>query len=197
MDKKINNISFQAKLGKNILKKVSKEFEYDKNKVSKYSKLFENTFISNIDKNTIIDINKNDYFVFSNSKCPNIKYQYKYSKLMVKNNIAETLLNECSKIFVNAENNLFKVIIGNYLRLGKNVPFLEDFANSAISNPKSKKNFMENLNIAKRIMKENPNSKLLRYEFDYMINKIMQEEAQNPQSELYKIINNFKGFDFI
>ena len=197
MDKKINNISFQARLGKNILKKVSKEFEYDQNKVNKYSKLFENTFISNIDENTIVDINKNNYFVFNNSKCPNIKYQYKYSKLRVKTNIAKTLLNECSKIFANAENNLFKVIIGNYLRDGKNVQFLEDFANSAITNPKSKKNFLENLNIAKRIIKENPNSKLLKYEFDNMINKMMQEDAQNPESELYKIINNFKGFDFV
>ena len=53
------------------------------------------------------------------------------------------------------------------------------------------------MNLAKRIIKENPNSKLLRYEFDAMINKIMQEDAQNPESELYKIINNFKGFDFI
>ncbi len=196
MNNQVNNISFGAKLGNNLMKKISKEFDYDQNKINKYSKLFEDTFVSNIDENTVVDVNKSGYFVFSNSKYPQIKYQYKNSKLRAKN-IVKVLLNECSKTFSNAENNLYKVVIGYHLRHGKSVQFLENFANSALINSKSKKNFLENLDIAKRIIKENPDSKLSKYDFDYMLNKMMQEEAKTPGTALYDLINNFKGFDFI
>ena len=63
MDLTINNdISFRAKLGKNLLKQINKEFGHDKIRMNKYVQLFDDTFASNIDKETVIDINKKRNF---------------------------------------------------------------------------------------------------------------------------------------
>ena len=194
MDISINELPFRAKLGKSIIKKLNKEFDYDKTRTDKYVRLFEDTFASNIDKETVIDINKNNNFVFSTNHFPNIKYQHS-SKLKVDKSAAKTLINECSKIFSSGENDLFKIIISKYLNKDFRIQPLENIANNLI-NPSSKKHFLENLQIAERLKKENPKSALTREEFLYMQNKIMQEESETPGTKLYNLINNFDKSDF-
>lgn len=195
MDITINNLSFRAKLGKNILKKVNKEFYGDKTKVEKYLQLFDDTFISNIDKETVVDINKNKNFVFSNNSFPNVKYQH-YSKVREVNNIAKVLINECSRIFVGGESSLFKIIICKYMNNGVEPQHLRQLADKVLTNAKSKESFLEIIKVAERIKKDYPDSKFSSDEFDYFHNVIMQEEAETPGTKLYELIKKLETSNF-
>ena len=188
MDITINDLSFRAKLGKNILKKIDKEFNYDKTKLDKYVQLFKDTFESNLDKETVVDINRNRNFVFSNNNFPDIKYQHS-SKMKISESVAKTLINECSRIFGGGEIDLFKVVIRKHLNNGKDTEGLKQLANK-IHNPKSREYFDEYIKVAERIKKEFPDSKISREEFDYIQNIIMQEEANTPGTEMYKKVHN-------
>ena len=194
MDITINDISFRAKLGKNILKKVNKEFCGDKTRVEKYVQLFDDTFISNIDKETVVDINKNKNFVFSNNSFPDVKYQH-YSKMKKTNSIAKALINECSKVFGGGEGSLFKIIICKYMNKGVEPQKLRQFADKVLTNAKSKESFLEKIKVAERIKKDYPDSKFSPDEFDYVQNVMMQEEAETPGTELYKLIHRLESSD--
>lgn len=189
MDITINDISFRAKLGKNILKKINKEFNYDKTRTDKFTQLFEDAFVSNIDKETVVDINKNKNFVFSNNNFPDVKYQHS-SKMRKTNDIAKTLINECSRTFGAGEANLFELIIIKYINKGNCVQKIQQLANNAITNLKSKDCFLENLKAAERLKEEQPNSKLNKYSLNDMKIKIMQEDAETPGTKIYDFIHN-------
>ena len=195
MEITIHDLSFRAKLGKNILKKVNKEFCGDKIRVEKYVQLFDDTFASNIDKETVVDINKNKNFVFSNNSFPDVKYQH-YSKMRKANNIAKALINECSKIFGGGESSLFKIIICKYMNNGVEPQKLRQFAEKVLTNAKSKEKKKKKIKVAERIKKDYPDSKFSQDEFDYVQNVIMQEEAETPGTELYETIHNFISQDF-
>lgn len=195
MDITINDMSFRAKLGKNILKKVNKEFCGDKTRVEKYAQLFDDTFASNIDKETVVDINKNNNFVFSNNNFSDVKYQY-FSKMRETGSIAKTLINECSRVFGGGESSLFKIILCKYMNKGVEPQKLKQIADKVFTNTKSKESFSEKVKIAERIKKDYPDSKFTQDEFDYVQNIIMQEEAETPGTELYKLIKNLESSDF-
>ena len=194
METTINNVSFRAKLGKNILKRVNKEFCGDKTRVEKYLQLFDETFSSNIDKETVIDINKNRNFIFSNNNFQGFKFQHR-SKMRETDTPAKTLVNECSKIFVDGEICLFKSIIGKYFNKGKYFSELELLAEKLFS-PKSRENFLEKVNVAKRIKKELPDAKFSQDEFDYIQNVILQEEAKTPGTKMYDLIHSIDNITF-
>ena len=122
MELTVNNVSFRAKIGKNLLKQIDKEFGHDEFRVGKYVQLFDDTFVQNIDKETVVDINKNRNFIFSNDNFQGVKLQY-YSKMKQTNSVAKALINECSRIFGSGENILFKIIMSKYL--AKGVDFCE------------------------------------------------------------------------
>ena len=201
---KINdNISFQGKPGPLVINYAQKEFGGDLQRVKKYANLFDNTFSANIDKNTVVDLNSDNKYIFSNTNFPGIKY---ISDVMIniktnvessfKNNILQSLLMECPKIISRIETNLFRDIVVKSLKQGKSVQDLYIEANK-IENNKSKKNFLDNLNLAELIIKENPNSELTKDDFDFMNIKLMEKEANKPGSDLYNLIHSFeKGFDF-
>lgn len=197
MDISINELSFHAKLGKNIIKKVNKEFNYDKTRTDKFAQLFEDTFVSNLDKETVVDINKNNHLIFSNNIFPDIKYQQS-SKIRKPNDIAKTLINECSRTFGEGEANLFELIIIKYINKGKEIRNIKQLANNAITNLKSRECFLDNLKAAERLKKEQPNTKLNKYKLNDMEIKIMQEEAETPGTKLYNLVNklNKMKFDF-
>ena len=46
-----NNISFQARVGKNLINQARKEFKYNQVKVDKFEKMVEDTFKNNVDEN--------------------------------------------------------------------------------------------------------------------------------------------------
>lgn len=195
MDLTINNLSFRAKLGKNIVKRINKEFCGDKVRVEKYIQLFDDTFALNIDKETVIDINKSKNFVFSNNNFPNVKYQHS-SKMRETGSIAKALINECSKIFGGGESSLFKIILCKYMKEGIELQKVRKFADKVFTNTKSKESFLEKIKIAERIRKDYPNSKFSQDEFDYVQNIIMQEEAKTPGTKLYDLIHNFETLVF-
>ena len=201
---KINdNISFQGKPGPLVINYAQKEFGGDLQRVKKYANLFDSTFSANIDKNTVVDLNSDNKYIFSNTNFPGIKY---ISDVMIniktnvessfKNNILQSLLMECPKIISRIETNLFRDIVVKSLKQGKSVQDLYIEANK-IENNKSKKNFLDNLNLAELIIKENPNSELTKDDFDFMNIKLMEKEANIPGTDLYNLIHSFeKGFDF-
>lgn len=195
MEITINDISFRAKLGKNILKKVNKEFKGDKKRVDKYVQLFNDTFVSNIDKETVVDINKNRNLIFSNTNFPNVKYQLD-SQIRETSSIAKTLINECSRTIGSGEIYLFKNIISKYLNKGYDFCELKHLAKN-ICNPKSKEYFLEKIKVAERIKQEFPETKFSETEFDYMQNIIMQEEAETPGTKIYELIHKLDSSDFI
>ena len=67
---------------------------------------------------------------------------------------------------------------------------------AVFTNTKSKESFSEKVKIAERIKKDYPDSKFTQDEFDYVQNIIMQEEAETPGTELYKLIKNLESSDF-
>ena len=195
MDITINDLSFRAKLGKNIIKKINKEFNYDKTRTDKFAQLFEDTFVSNLDKETVVDINKKRNFIFSNTNFPEVKYQH-YSKVREINNIAKALINECSRIFVGGESSLFKIIICKYMNNGVEPQHLRQLADKVLTNAKSKESFLEKIKVAERIKKDYPDSKFSSDEFDYVQNVIMQEEAETPGTNLYELIKKLETSNF-
>ena len=188
MDITINDFSFRANLGKNIIKKIYKEFNYDKTRTDKFAQLFEDTFVSNLDKETVVDINKKRNFIFSNTNFPEVKYQHIF-KMTETESVARTLINECSRIFGEGENSLFKVILGKYLSNGKTPEELKELAKNIIT-PKSKKSFLEKIKVAERIKKEYPDTKYSKDEFTYIENLMLQEEAETPGTELYNLVHS-------
>jgi len=115
-----NDISFQAKVGKRLLRQVRKEFDNNEIKVEKFEKMFQDTFQRNVDENLVIDIDKNKNLVFSHLSIPNVKYAS--SKVRNGNqSIAKYVMNECSKTYGYGEYMLFKNIISKSHNKGKDI----------------------------------------------------------------------------
>ena len=188
MELTINNeFSFRAKLGKRLLKQINKEFKNEKVRTNKYVALFDDTFTRNIDKETVVDITKHNNLVFSNTNFPDVKYQHS-SKIRTMYGIAKTLINECSRTISGGEIYLFKNIIRKYLNKGIDFSELEQMAEKII-NTTSRERFLEKIKVAERIKKEFPETTFSNEEFDYMQNKIMQEEAEIPGTKIYELIH--------
>jgi len=191
MELTVNNIYFKAKLGKNVLKQVTKEFNYDTKRVRKYTILFDEAFSLNLDGETVVELNKGNHFVFSNRHFPNVKYQHT-SKIHRQDDIARALINECHKLFSNAENDLFRIVIAKLKNSGTDSDAIKQKIEQLLTCKRSKEAFLENLKIADRIKTENPESRLLLHEFDDMLNVIMQENAKIPSTKIYDAIHNFE-----
>lgn len=195
MDIYSNDISFQARAGKNVLKIVKKEFNGDKIRTAKFEQLFEDTFAKNLDENTIIDLDKNNKYIFSHPAFPKIKHKSP-EKPVFKKSFANSLLTECPKILGSIEIKMLRTIIAKSIKSGRSFEDLENFAQKIFKNEKSKENFLENLNLAKRIKKEYPKSKLKDFEFDYMLNVVLEEQANTTGTEMYNLVHNFGGLTF-
>lgn len=190
-----NNISFQARVGKNALKIVKNECNGDKKRTAKFERLFEDTFTKNLDENTVVDLDKNNNYVFSHSFFPKIKHK-STQNMTFKKSFANSLLQECPKTLGNIETKMFRTIIAKSIKTGKTFDELENFAQKILKNEKSREYFLENLNLAKRIKKEYPKSKLKDFEFDYMMNIVLEEQANTPGTEMYNLVHNFGGLSW-
>ena len=189
-----NNITFQAKPGANVLNIARKEYGYTTKRLEKFIKLYKDTFIKNIDENTVVDLTADNKYIFSNELFPDIKY-FSNVALEIKENLLQSFVQECPKVLSRIEGAMFKDIISKSILKGSS---FEDLAKTAegIKNGDRKKEFLRNLNLAERIKKENPNSKLTPVEFDAMSCKMMQEEAEIPGTPLYEAINNLIELSF-
>lgn len=175
-----NNIVFQATAGSKLLKHVEKEFNGDKVRTQKFAKLFAAAFEVYTDKNTVIDADKRRNLIFSNSAFPDFKYCYKVKESNEKS-MAHKLLNECSKIIHGGEQFLFRLIISKMFKKYKSFTQLEVTAKKW----EVKDNFFKELSVARRIVKENPDSKLSNIEFDWMEMKIEQENIKEIQNRIF------------
>lgn len=184
-----NNISFQAKVGKNLLKTVRSDFNYDQCRVDKFVRLVEDTFQNNVDENFVIDIDKNKNFVFSHLAEPTVKYSRK-TYYNANTPIAYSIITECSKNIANGEFMLFKNIISHFYNKGKSLDEILEFGKN-LTRDKSKESFSNLVNVSKKIKEENPQSKLKLYEFDMIELKIAEEEIQTEGTDLNKMIKAF------
>ena len=184
-----NNISFKAKIGTNIYKLVSNELCYDSKRITKFEKLFSDTFEKTLDTNTIVDIDKNKNWVLSHLAFPDIKFCY---KVLEKNgkSLSQNLIMECPKVFATSERNLFRTIISKSSKKGADFKEISQIANKILT-CNSRKKFLNEIEIAKRIKSEHPASQLKIEDFEYMSNIIDNEALQNPNSDLSKLIASF------
>ena len=190
MDIRSDNISFQAKLGKNILKIIRNECNGDMKQVAKYEKLFEDAFVKNLDANTIVNFDRNNNYIFSHSGFSEIKYKTN-QKPEFKKSFANSLLQECPKTLAYIENKMIRTIISKSIKSGMSFEQLEKLGQKVFSNAKTKNRFFENVYLAKRIKQDFPKSELRDFEFDYMNNLVMEEEAETPGTEIYNLVHNF------
>ena len=177
----LNNISFQATPGKNLIKKVTKEFNGSVDKTDKFITLFEKAFKTNLDSNTIVDINKHYNYILSNTNFPNIKYcipSYPSSNQLT----AQRVLNECSKTFTHGELSLFRNIISKSYQKTKSLNVIRTQA----QNTKINDRFFSQLALAEKIISKNSDSKLSNIEFDSME---MEESAQTIKEIANKIFS--------
>ena len=195
MDIRTNNISFQAKVGENALKIVKKEFDGDMSRVKKFEQLFADTFVKNIDKDTIVDLDKNNKYVFSHVGFLQIPYESTESYTF-KKSVSNSLLQECPKTLAHIEERMIRAIISKSIKSGMSFEKLENLGRKVFSNEKTKNCFYENIYLAKRIKQEFPKSELRDFEFAYMQTLVMEEEAETPGTELYNLLHNFGGLNW-
>ncbi len=179
------NLSFNAQVGKHLLKGVQQQYNGNLQKVDKFVDLFEQTFSNLLDEGTIVDINKENRYVLSHTSFPKIAYMLRYSVLGIKP-LAESIITECPKIFGYGERLLFQHITRrsiNNVSLNK----LEKFVQTEIKTTENQKKFLEVIDLAKRIKEENPDSKLRNIEFEIMDNRVMDEELNTPGTKLYEL----------
>ena len=182
------NISFQAKVGKNLINQAKKEFNYNQVKVDKFEKMVENTFKNNVDENFVIDIDKNKNLVFSHLALPSVKYMFKRA-YSTNGSIALSVINECSKNVAYGEFMLFKNIISKLHKDGKNIDEISKFSEN-LERENSKTSFSKLISIAKMIKEENPKSRLTNDEFELMSMKKAEEEMKMDGTELNNLIKN-------
>ena len=174
------NIIFQAKPGSKLLKSVKKEFHGDIERTRKFSGLFEDTFTNNTDKNTVIDIDRNKNLIFSNESFPDIKYCYK-TTLSSDKSLAKSMLKECPKTMARGEVSLFRHIISKMFLKDKNFNKIDTIVQHVSPNPK----FIEILSTAKKIIAENPASKLSSIEFDVMNMKTAEAKLKEISTHIF------------
>lgn len=177
----INNISFQATPGKNLIKKVTREFNGSADKTDKFITLFEKAFKTNLDSNTIVDINKNYDYILSNTNFPNIKYCI-HSYISSNQLTAKRVLNECSKTFTHGEVSLFRNIIAKSYKKTKSLNVII----ARTQNTKINQRFFRQLALAEKIIDRNPDSKLSNIEFDSLE---MEESTQTIKEIANKIFS--------
>ena len=183
------DITFKAKPGANILYYAHEEFGGNMEKIKKFTKLYSDTFSKNLDENTVVDLKYDNKYIFSNALFPGIEY-VSNSVLKIKEGVLQSLLQDCPKTLARIEVNLFRKIITENIKNGASIEEL--FGKSRkIKNEKSRKNFQDNLDIAKFFLEENSGSEPENWDFDAIAIQKMQKEAQTPGTELYELIHNF------
>ncbi len=181
------HLSFKARPGAKVLKKVSKEYQGNKSKIDKFKHLFEVAHNKYTNKNTIIDIDNKGNLIYSHISFPNIKYCYKTEKVNSLP-LSKRMINECSKTIATGESEFFHHVILQLLKKGVSIPELRIKANDE----QLGKTFNNLLFVLEKILKDNPKSKLTKLEFNLMQMKINDEKIRNTKGNIIDIINELK-----
>lgn len=173
-----NSISFNARLGANLkLKLLNNDFGGDVKRLEKFEKLFNDTFEKKLDVNTVIDITGGGRFSISNLVAPGISQAMRF--LHKQKPLAQRILTECDRVYASEEHRLFKKIITKKYNSGKSLEKIAKLSEKL--DAKSKLHFMDLIETASRILKENPQSKLTEVEFLDMINIQLREIVESPE----------------
>lgn len=189
------NISFCAIPGKNLLKSVEREFNGEQAKVKKFIDLFNKTYTNTVEKNTVIDIDKNKNYVLYNLNFPKVKHKPR-AHLADGKSIAEAMITECPKVFGWGEQLLFQDVVRKSIKNGDSLEELEIIVKQKFPGQKSQEKFLNVIKCAKRMLKENPKSKFTDIEFEIMDNKIGNEEINTPGTPLYELAHKISKLTF-
>ena len=183
--------TFQARPGKQLTRLVRKDFGGDEAKVAKFKSLFDRIHID-LDTNTVIDIDKKERYVFSNSSFPNISYCYE--RKSVQKPLAEVVVTECPKTFAYGQLLLFRNIVK--ILSGRNISLdeIEKMGLERITNSKARKIFMETIKMAKWMKENMPKSKLNQIDFEAADNIIATEKLNKNREALSEHENDLRNF---
>lgn len=183
--------TFQARPGKQLTKLVRKDFGGDEAKVAKFKSLFDRVH-PDLDTNTVIDIDKKERYVFSNSSFPNISYCYE--RKLVQKPLAEVVVTECPKVFSYGQLLLFRNIVKILSDRNISLEEVEKKGLERITNSKASKTFMETIKIAKWIKENMPKSKLNQTDFEVADNIIATEKLNKNREALSEHENDLRNF---
>ena len=186
----ICNISFTARPGAGIVRRAVLEYNGDEVRLTKFKKLFHDTFENNLDENTVINLDEQERYVFSNLKFPNIFYKSdeKLDRERGRDFLSAVIM-ACPKVLSSLEHKMIRTIIKECYKSGISPKEMSKMAEENIQNAGLKKYFLDNLNIARRIKENNPNSKLTLDEFEEMEMQIFDELAEIPGTLEYKMVH--------
>ena len=183
-----SSITFNARLGKNLKSYLCvSEFDGSMDRTAKFERLFSDTFEKNIDKNTVLEMNKHGGFYLYNLGLKGVKTSVSISKNKNKT-LAQHILSECQSTFARAEYVLFEKYIAAQVAIGKALDKISSVGETRLDK-KRLPYFRDLIGTAERILKENPDSKLSEGDFSDMINIQMLETVNTPefQAQLAKM----------
>ena len=184
----ISKISFMAKPGTEVMRRVTIDCNGNETRINKFLNNFYNTFDENLDENTVVDVDEKEQYVFYHLKFPDIFY--KSDRVLDRgrgNNFQEAVVMACPAVLKSVEHKMVRTIIAESVKSGISFDTINKTADSNIKNKELKKYFLDNINIARRIKAENPESNLTLEEFDVMEMIIFEELAETPGTPEYKM----------
>ena len=185
-----NNISFSAIPGPEVLRRVGKDCGGDEAQIMKFKKIFNATFVDDLDENTVADIDKRKRLIFSHLKFPDILYKSKQKLDMGRgNNFQDAMIMACPVTFKKLEHKMIRKIIAESLNFGIDFQTLNQSVEANIKNKSTKKYFLDNIKIAQRIKENNPKSSLTFDEFEEMEMIIFDELSQTPGTPEYNMLH--------
>lgn len=185
-----NNISFGAIPGAEILRRVSKECSGEETRVKKFITIFDKTFIDDLDKNTVVDVDRQERFIFSHKSYPNILYESKEKLDKGRgNDFQSAIIMACPVTLKKLEHKMIREIIAESINSGIDFQKLEQSVEANIQNSGTKNYFLNNIKIAQRIKENNPKSKLTFNEFDEMEMIIFNELSETPGTPEYNMLH--------
>ena len=183
--------TFQARPGKQLTKLIRREFGGDEAKITKFESLFDRVY-TDLDTNTIIDIDKNERYVFSNSSFPDISYCY--GRKLVPKPLTEVVIAECPKTFAYGQLLLFRNIVKILSERKISLEEIEKMGFERITNQKASKTFMKTIKTAKWIKENMSKTKLNQVDFEVADNIIATEKLNKNREALAEYENDLRKF---
>ena len=183
--------TFQARPGKRLTKLVRKEYSGDKTRVDKFKSLFDRVH-NKLDTNTVVDIDKKERYIFSNTSFPNISYCYEQK--LAQGPLSEVVVTECPKTFVYGQLLLFRNIVK--ILSERNIPLeeIEKMGVERVTHPYARKIFIEAVKIAKWIRENQPKQNLNQINFAIADNLMATEILSENREVLAKLENDLPNY---
>ena len=185
------DFTFQAHPGKRMIKLVRNEYSGNEAKVSKFKRLF-NRVHDRLDTNTVIDIDKKERYIFSNTSFPNISYCY--NQKLEQGPLSEVVVTECPKVFGYGQLLLFRNIVK--ILSERNIPLeeIEKMGLKRITHSTARKTFMEIIKTAKWMRENRPKQELSQINFEIADNIMGAEILAKNKEVLAKYKDNLPKY---